>query len=450
MKTTITGNSEESMTEDSVTVEQRAQPPRRVVMLSLHTSPLAQAGRGDAGGLNVYVNALSQALAAQGCEVDIVTTDLDGAYDDRAYDDKAPDGGVSGDSWRTLDDGRRVHVLEVCSACREDKSRLLECLDELGSRALLSLRAASALPVDVVHSHYWISGLAGLPLAQQLDCELVHTMHTIGAIKLERDPEAREDPRRHQAERRIVAAAAQLTANTLGEAADLQRIFGVPAERITLVAPGTDLAVFHPPRGQDSRLGPVENRPLRLTFAGRLQPHKGPQVAVAAVGRLRQIVPEVTAQLTVAGRQSGADEVDIVHLAQQSEISDVVVLTEPVPHPELAELFRTSDAVLVPSYSESFGLVALEAMACGTPVLAHRVGGLAELVQHGETGALIDSLDPEQWAEHIAQLATDRSHWRRCSEGAAALAQQYSWDSTAQQSLTAYRAASVQVARTPG
>lgn len=440
MKTTITGNSEESMTEDSVTVEQHAQPPRRVVMLSLHTSPLAQAGCGDAGGLNVYVNALSRALAAQGCEVDIVTTDLDETYDD----------GAPGDSWRTLDDGRRVHVLEVCSACREDKSRLLECLDDLGRRALKSLSAASALPVDVVHSHYWISGLAGLTLTQHLDCDLVHTMHTIGAIKRERDPEAQEDPRRHQAEQRIVAAAAQLTANTLGEAADLQRIFGVPAERITLVAPGTDLAVFHPPRGEDPRLEPLQNRPLRLTFAGRLQPHKGPQVAVAAVGWLRQVVPEITAQLTVAGRQSGADEVDIVHLAQQSEISDVVVLTEPVPHPELAELFRTSDAVLVPSYSESFGLVALEAMACGTPVLAHRVGGLAELVQHKETGALIDSLDPQQWAEHIAGLATDRNHWRRCSEGAAALAQQYSWESTAQQSLTAYRAASVQVARTPG
>lgn len=440
MKTTITGDSEESMTEDSVTVEGHAQPPRRVVMLSLHTSPLAQAGRGDAGGLNVYVNALSQALAAQGCEVDIVTTDLD-----RTYDESAP-----GDSWRTLQDGRRVHVLEVCSACRKDKSRLLECLDDLGGRALVSLRAASDLPVDVVHSHYWISGLAGLSLARQLDCELVHTMHTIGAIKLERDPEAREDPRRHQAEQRIVAAAAQLTANTFGEAADLQRIFGVAEERITVVAPGTDLAVFHPPRGEDPRIGPVQDRPLRLTFAGRLQPHKGPQVAVAAVGRLRQLVPEISAQLTVAGRQSGADEVDIVQLARQSEISDVVVLTEPVPHPQLAELFRTSDAVLVPSYSESFGLVALEAMACGTPVLAHSVGGLAELVQHGETGSLIDSLCPDQWAEQIAQLATDRSQWRRCSEGAAALARRYSWASTAQQSLAAYQAASVQVARTPG
>ena len=428
------------MTDDSVTAEQLIQPQRRIVMLSLHTSPLAQAGRGDAGGLNVYVNALSRALAAQGCAVDIVTTDLDGSYDD----------GTAGDSWRTLEDGRRVHVLRVCSKCREDKSRLLECLDELGRRAEQSLLDASPQPVDMLHSHYWISGLAGLALAEQLGCELVHTMHTIGAVKLERDPQAQEDPRRHQAEERIVAAAGQLTANTHDEAADLQRIFGVPAARITQVSPGTDLKIFHPPDGRDPRLAPLARRPLRLTFAGRLQPHKGPQVAVAAVGLLRRLLPDITVELTVAGRQSGADEVDIADLARRAGISDVVVLTEPLPHPELAELFRASDAVLVPSYSESFGLVALEAMACGTPVLAHRVGGLIELIQHAGSGRLIDSLDPQQWAAQISSLATDDDQWRRCSEAAAALAERYSWEATARQTLTAYQAASVQVAGTPG
>src|SRR5699024_7822147 len=162
-------------------------------------------------------------------------------------------------------------------------------------------------------------------------------------VQLARDPQAPEDPRRHRAEQQIVAAAAQLTASTHAEASDLQRIFAVPAERITLVSPGTDLSIFHPPRGEDLRLQPVGRRPLRLTFAGRLQPHKGPQVAVAAVGRLLRLLPEVTVQLTVAGRQSGADEVDIVDLAHQAGISDVVVLTEPLPHPELADLFRASD-----------------------------------------------------------------------------------------------------------
>lgn len=427
------------MSEESVTVEPQAQHPQRVVMLSLHTSPLAQAGRGDAGGLNVYVNALSRALAEAGCAVDIITTDLDeGDHPDAA-----------GDSWRRLDDGRRVHVLRVCPKCRHDKSRLIDCLDDLGRRGLASLNEASPAPVDVIHSHYWLSGLTGLMMAEALGAELVHTMHTIGAVKRELDPTASEDHRRHEAEAQIASLADQLTANTWGEASDLQRIFGVPDERISIVSPGTDLTTFHPPYTYDCRGLPVEERDLRLTFAGRLQPHKGPQVAVAAVERLRHIAPETPVHLTVAGRQSGTDEVDVPRLAAQTGVSDLVVLTQPLPHPELAELFRSSDLVLVPSYSESFGLVALEAMACGTPVLAHRVGGLAELIEHETTGLLVESLDPDSWAREIARLTADRDLWRRCSEGAAQLAQRYSWHATAQQSLGAYRAASVEVAGTP-
>lgn len=432
------------MSQESATVEPSltgtAALPKRVAMLSLHTSPLAQAGRGDAGGLNVYVNALSRALAAQGCAVDIVTTDLEATFDD----------GTAGDSWRYLDDGRRVHVLRVCPDCRKDKSRLLECLDDLARRAGASLQHASSQPVDILHSHYWISGLAGLTLAEQLQCQWVHTMHTIGAIKAERDPQASEDPRRGPAEQAIVAAADQLTANTADEAGDLQRIFGVGAQRISLVSPGADLSIFHPPRGADPRHHDRATRPLRLTFAGRLQAHKGPQVAVAAVGLLREMVPDQPVQLTVAGRQSGADALNIPALAAEAGVSDVVVLTEPLPHPELADLFRASDAVLMPSYSESFGLVALEAMACGTPVLAHRVGGLAQLIRDGVTGGLIDSLEPGAWAQRIAQLATDPDGWRASSLGAAALAGQYSWEATASQSFAAYRAASAHVARAPG
>ncbi len=427
------------MSEDSAA--HRPEDPKRVVMMSLHTSPLAQAGRGDAGGLNVYVNALSRALAARGTEVDIVTTDLDSEYDD----------GSSGDSCRSLSDGRRVHVLRVCDTCRRDKSRLIECLNDLAHRALQSLQAASARRVDVVHSHYWISGLAALTVSSALDAELVHTMHTIGAVKHERDPCAQEDPRRHAAEERIVSSAAQLTANTAGEAADLQRIFGVPEHRITVVAPGVDLSVFRPPARPDARWeqpwGP--QRPVRLTFAGRLQPHKGPQVAVAAVGHLRQLLPEVPVQLTVAGRQSGADAVEITELAAAWGVSDAVMLTDPLPHPQLAQLFRGSDAVLVPSYSESFGLVALEAMACGTPVLAHQVGGLAELVRHRETGLLIDTLEPAVWAQQIRWLTSQTHRPRRISQSAAQLAQHYSWDSTAARAVKAYRQASAHIARTP-
>ncbi|NDK30434.1 glycosyltransferase [Nesterenkonia haasae] len=410
---------------------------RRVVMLSLHTSPLAQAGTGDAGGLNVYVNELAHALAKRGTTVDIVTTDLDGGCreDGSAFQDEARD------RVRTLQPGLRVHVLRVCKRCREDKSRLLQCIEDLSARALASLLEADSQPVDLVHSHYWISGLAGISLAASLDAKLVHTMHTIGAVKKERDPTAAEDPRRHEAEQLITATASTLTANTRREAEDLQRIFELPVRRIAMVQPGTALETFHPPTGADPRDEPPNPRPLRLTFAGRLQPHKGPQVAVAAVSRLRTLLPGLRVELTVAGRQSGLDSVDIAELAEKEGISDILALRKPLPHPDLAELFRASDALLVPSYSESFGLVALEAKACGTPVLAHNVGGLAELVDHGATGMLIDSLDPDQWAAAIQRLVSDWTQWKAFSEAAAQLAQSYSWDSTALQALQAYASA---------
>ncbi|NLS08754.1 glycosyltransferase [Nesterenkonia sp. MY13] len=415
--------------------------PHRVVMLSLHTSPLAQAGTGDAGGLNVYVNALAHALLARGHTVDIVTTDLDWSLPEPGEADT--------DKLHIFEDtGLRVHVLKVCRSCREDKSRLIECLHDLGARALESLRRADSAPVAVVHSHYWISGLAAMGVAEQLGARLVHTMHTIGAVKEERDPHAVEDPRRHEAEQQIAASAAALTANTIRESADLQRIFGVGPERIAMVHPGTDLEVFHPPVGDDPRCTPPDLRPLKLTFAGRLQLHKGPQVAVGAIAEFRRLMPHVPVQLTVAGRQSGPDAIDIPALAEQEGVDDVVVYSDPLPHPELAELFRDSDAVLVPSYSESFGLVALEAKACGTPVLAHNVGGLAELVDHGATGMLIDSLEPELWGQALQQLVGDWEQWQAYSAEAARCARKYSWDATAGQALDAYQLA--QVAGTPG
>lgn len=396
-------------------------------MLSLHTSPLAQAGIGDAGGLNVYVNALSAALAAQGVEVDLVTTDLDGP--DRA------------DRVTELEDGRRIHVLPVAHTCQQDKNRLLECLDDLARRAVLSLVSTGTGRVDVLHSHYWISGLAGLQMAEELNAELVHTMHTIGQVKQELDARLWEDPRRHAAETKIAEAAAALTANTSGDAADLVRVFGVPQERVVEVRPGVDVDIFHPPQGADPRIGPLDGRPLRLTFAGRLQEHKGPHVAVSAVAELGRMHPQQPVELTVAGRQSGPDALDVRQLADREGIAHRVRFVDPLPHPDLAELFRRSDAVLVPSRSESFGLVALEALACGTPVLAHDVGGLSELVTHRRTGRLVSDLNPHSWAEQMNWLVIHRRAWARYSETAASQASGHSWSDTAEAALRAYCAA---------
>lgn len=405
----------------------------RVVMISLHTSPLSQAGSGDAGGLNVYVDALSRSLRAAGVGIDIITTDAD-----------AGSPTLCQDSTTVLEDGRRVHSLHLPAEASGSKSRLAPHAERIAARGLAALQAADPTPVSTVHSHYWISGLAGIRMAEELEAvqgtvvPLVHTMHTIGAVKSERDPQASEDPRRDAAEAAIAARADALTANTGREVADLRRLFGVQEERIVPVEPGVDLGVFHPPASPDPRAD-LSGRALRLTFAGRLQTHKGPQVALAAVAALRRRFPEQSVELVVAGRQSGSDSLDIEALARQHGVDDVLQTLEPLPHPELAELFRRSDAVLMPSCSESFGLVALEALACGTPVLAHDVGGLSELVVHRHTGRLIPSLDPEAWARQMHWLVLNRGAWERYSTRAAAAAQSYSWAATANSSLKLYR-----------
>ncbi|MBE1513511.1 glycosyltransferase [Nesterenkonia halotolerans] len=399
----------------------------RVVMISLHTSPLAQAGSRDAGGLNVYVNELSRALAQTGVAVDIVTTDADAEQP------------LHADRLKVLSDGRRVHTLAVGSQARSEKSLLVGQVDALADRALRSLESASPAQVSAVHSHYWISGLAGIKIAQALGAPLVHTMHTIAAVKRERDPNTAENPRRRLAEATIAQVADLVTANTDREIADLRRLFELDGARIALVRPGVDLGVFHPPRGEDPRGGPLEGRPLRLAFAGRLQPHKGPQVAVEALGELRRMLPEIPVELVVAGSQSGKDLFDLHALAAAAGVADSVRAVPPLPHQELAELFRRSDAVLMPSYSESFGLVALEAMACGTPVLAHDVGGLSSLVRHRRSGRLIPSLDPAEWAGHLRWLVRHRGAWARYSAAAAASAESYSWEATADATLKAYR-----------
>lgn len=405
----------------------------RVVLISLHTSPLAQAGGRDAGGLNVYVNELSRSLADSGVAVDIITSDADAEQP------------LSKDRITRLADGRRVHTLAVGEETRRDKSKLLDRLDVLTDRALRSLDAVDLSRITTVHSHYWISGLAGIKIARAVAAPLVHTMHTIAAVKQERDPESQESPHRSIAENMIAREADMVTANTDREVSDLKRLFGLSEDQIALVRPGVDLSVFHPPVEADPRLGPMDGRPLRLAFAGRLQPHKGPQVAVEALGAFRRSMPEVPVELVVAGSQSGDGVLDLSLLAEAMGVRDSVHALPPLPHSELADLFRRSDAVLMPSYSESFGLVALEAMACGTPVLAHDVGGLSALVEHRRSGRLIPSLDPEAWAAEMRWLVLHRSAWGRYSRAAATLAGEYSWAATAEATQEAYRRVSLVV-----
>lgn len=413
--------------------------PRRVVMLSLHTSPLDQAGTGDAGGMNTFVDYLSRGLRESGLEVDIVTASQ-----------TVPPSTAQTPAVRTLPDGRRLITLSAA----EDQE-LFGQTAELARAAAAALRTASSTGVDAVHSHYWISGVAGLQLARNLGVPLVHTMHTVAAVKRERDPHLPTDLRREAQEREIARRAAVLTANTVREAEDLARLYPEAAARIRLMRPGVDLEIFRPdgpasapesstPESSAEAYSPpadsvdtTPHRPLRLTFAGRLQPHKGPQVAVAAVGCLRRRRPDLPLRLTIAGELSGPLPLDIAVLSEEAGISELTEQIGPLPHRQLAQLLRSSDVVLMPSYSESFGFVALEAMACATPVIAHAVGGLTELIDSGNTGVLVESLEPEAWADALETLL-DSGTRTSLGSAAAGAARDYSWASTAAQALRIY------------
>ena len=406
-------------------------PLPTIVMVSLHTSPLAQPGSGDAGGMNVYVRHLAQCLAHAGHPVWVLTRQDSPGQRPQPL---SPEADVP-------DAGSLAWVLPVPAgpASPVAKDELLPWVEEFAEASLSALEAAGVLGADrsvVVHSHYWLSGLAGVLIAGRLKTPWVHTMHTLAAVKHAQDPEAREAPEREEAESQLARTADCLVANTPAERGDLVDLTGAEADRVVVVPPGVDTGVFTP---DGPAAWPGVPAPLRLLFAGRIQSHKGPQVAVAALGLLRealvedgQFTWEPPASLHLTGAPSGTERLDLISQARTAGVQDWVTVSEPMAPAELAAALRAADAVLMPSHSESFGLVALEAQACGTPVLAHRVGGLVHAVQDGVTGRLVEDLDPATWARNLRRILDDPGGWTELGPAAARRAQQFGWGEMAQ------------------
>jgi D-inositol-3-phosphate glycosyltransferase len=299
---------------------------------------------------------------------------------------------------------------------------------------------------DLVHSHYWLSGMVGLAMRRSHGLPLVHTMHTMARVKNGARPTAgpTEPDLRGLGESQIVSAAETLTANTTDEAADLVRAYGARSDKIAVVPPGVDLHTFHPCDQQQSRelLG-VDLEAQVVLFVGRIQPLKAPDVLIRAVARLVERQPERRRhlRLIVIGSASGPDagwSGTLAPLAAQLGVADLVEFR---PHAERSELFRyycVSDVVGVPSYSESFGLVALEAQACGRPVVATDAGGLRHAVHDGHTGWLVDGHDTDDWADALAGMLDHPAERVRLGANAAAHAARFSWSTTAAATLEAY------------
>jgi D-inositol-3-phosphate glycosyltransferase len=407
--------------------------PRRIATISVHTSPLEQPGTGDAGGLNVYVVEVAKRLAARGVEVEIFT---------RA---------VSRDAPPVAELVPGVIVRHVAAGPFEDldKANLPAQLCHFTFEVLRTEAAYAPGRYDLVHAHYWLSGHVGTVAKERWGVPLVQSMHTLGRVKNAALAwgDAAEPEMRIRGEAEVVATADRLVANTDEEARQLIGLYGADPAKVWTVNPGVDLSVFRPGPAAEARrrLGLPPGQPV-VVFAGRVQPLKAPDVVLRAAARLVRDYPALARTLTVAfvGGPSGtgrADPDSLTELARTLGIADLVRLEPPCPQPELADWYRAATVVMVPSYSESFGLVAVEAQACGTPVVAASVGGLRTAVQDGVSGVLVEGHDPADYARVLRDLITDPDRRERLSGGAVAHASRFGWNGTVDRLMAVYSGA---------
>jgi D-inositol-3-phosphate glycosyltransferase len=391
-------------------------PVRRLAVLSVHTSPLAQPGAGDGGGMNVYVRALASALARAGVACDVLTR----------RDHPGQPAVVE------IEPGFRVVHLAAGPSEPVPKHDLVDLIDPLAAATLDHLHAED-LEYDAIHANYWISGALGHRLKHELDVPLVATFHTLARVKA--DAGVDDDPaQRARVEQETIACTDLMLASTDDEREQLVGLYGAERDRIEIVPPGVDHEIFAPvpPDGRAAARAALDlDDGPALLFVGRIQPLKGARLAVRTLAAL----DDPRAVLLVVGGPSGAAgaaELEELHrLARSLGVLDQVRFVPPQPHERLAMFYRAVDVCLVPSRTESFGLVALEAAACGTPVVAAGVGGLRSLVDDGGTGFLVDGRDPMGFAGPVSLLVSDPELRAAMSENAAARSRRYAWSITA-------------------
>jgi D-inositol-3-phosphate glycosyltransferase len=407
---------------------------RRLAVLSLHTSPLAQPGTGDGGGMNVYVRELTAALARTGVACDVFT---------RAWSPHLP-------SVVEVEPGLRVHHVPAGPAEYVPKEALPAVVEEFTTNVLGRMAAATGsggtegggLPYTSVHANYWLSGLSGHVIKHELNLPLVCTFHTLDRVKAESMPEEVEADmphRRAEAEASIIECSDAVLASCSVEADQIASLYGGEPGRIRIVPPGVDHAFFGPGHRPQARraLGlPLDGR--LLLFVGRIQPLKRADVAIDALAELRAGTDANGGEpyrLVVVGGPSGPHGEKslqgLLDVADARGVREFVHFIEPQPHELLSSYYRAADVCLVPSRSESFGLVALEAAACGTPVVASAVGGLTTLVDDGHTGFLVDEPDPRAYAAAVRRVFEQPLGPERLSTASVLRARLYTWRAAA-------------------
>ncbi|HST66237.1 MAG TPA: D-inositol-3-phosphate glycosyltransferase [Mycobacteriales bacterium] len=407
--------------------------PRRVATLSVHTSPLDQPGTGDAGGMNVYVLEVSRRLAEMGVAVDVFT---------RATSSALPP---------VVEVAPGVLVRHVVAGPYEglDKADLPAQLCAFTSEVLRVEARHEPGWYDLVHSHYWLSGQVGRVARSRWGVPLVHSAHTLAKVKNAAlaEGDTPEPLARLVGEDRVAAEADRLIASTADEAAQLRTLYGARTDQVVIVPPGVDLELFRlaDASAARTRLG-VPPDAVLLLFVGRIQPLKAPDLLLRTVPRLLERQPGLRGRLQVAvvggPSGSGLEQPEGLHkLAASLGIADLVRFEPPARADRLADWYRAADVTVVPSHSESFGLVALESQACGTPVVAAAVGGLPTAVQDGVSGLLVGSHSAADFAAAIDRLVSAPALRAQMAGAARRHAERFSWQRTAEGLLAGYRGA---------
>ena len=388
-----------------------------VAMLSLHTSPLAQPGEGDSGGMNVYVREFAGSLAQAGVHTTVYV---------RAWRPGLPERVTV----EPLFDVVHVPAGDF-DLPKEELAGVIGAFADWVGRDIVDNTHA-----EVIHANYWLSAVAGHILKHRLDLPLVSTFHTLAHVK--RDGGDHEPESRVRAEHEVIACSDILCAATAVEAEQLVSLYGADPSKIEIVAPGVDRAFFSPGSRRGARRALKFGAEPMLLFVGRIQPLKGLDVAIEALA----LLPDRDTKLVVVGGASGREgraELDrLQKLVAERGLVDRVQWIEPQPHELLSTYYRAADVCLMPSRSESFGLVALEAAACGTPVVAAAVGGLLSLVEDGRSGRLVASRSPEEWADAIHAITSDPALERSMSQRSLVIAEAFSWTTMAGRLRRAY------------
>ena len=404
-----------------------------IAMLSYHTCPLATLGGKDTGGMNVYVRDLTRCLGQMGIHVDVFT---------RSQDEHVP---------HVLHDlgfgNRVVHVPagpEVPMAKRELADYIPQFVD-----GILKFADEKGIRYDVIHSHYWMSGLAAASLSDLwVGAPILHMFHTLGAMKnrIARSDSEREGAYRVEGEKRVIQRADRLIVATEAEKAQLQWLYKADLHKMTIIPPGVDVSHFYPiPKDEARQFIGLEAHQRMVLFVGRIEPLKGVDTLLRAMSCLKFQSVLHPVYLAIIGGEPDADPdemtAEMVRLQQLCDdlcMGQTVIFLGKRAQDTLPYYYSAAEVLVMPSFYESFGMVALEAMACGTPVIASQVGGLAFLVRDGETGYHVPEGDPSALCDKLTLLLSDRELRERMGKCAAEYAQGYNWEKIAAQIVGVY------------